>query len=214
MISTPSSVELDHTVVGNAYARLAGVYDWLFGLALQAGRETAVRKIPPGAEVLEVGVGTGINIPLYDPSCPVTGIDLSAHMLDRAFARAAARAQGDVRLLRMNAAAMTFADNSFDIVYAPYVVSAVPDPLAVVREMCRVCRPDGRILILNHFLSSNPCLAWLEQRVAPFARHFGFNSALDPGTVFEHAPLRPVALERVNAPPLWSLVTCTKDSAR
>jgi phosphatidylethanolamine/phosphatidyl-N-methylethanolamine N-methyltransferase len=214
MFSTHSSVELDQTVVGEAYARLAGVYDWFFGLALQAGRETAVGLIPPGAEVLEVGVGTGINIPLYDASCPVTGIDLSPQMLDRAFARAAAQAQGQVLLMRMNAAAMTFPDDSFDIVYAPYVVSAVPDPVAVVREMCRVCRPDGRILILNHFLSSHSWLAWLEQRMVPLARHLGFDSALDLGTLFEQTSLRPVDLQRVNLPRLWSLVTCTKDSTR
>ena len=116
--------------------------------------------------------------------------------------------------MRMNAAAMAFPDDSFDIVYAPYVVSAVPDPVAVVREMCRVCRPDGRMLILNHFLSRHPLLAWLERRMAPLACHLGFDSALDLGTLFDDTPLRPVALQRVNVPRLWSLVTCTKDSAR
>src|SRR4029453_10464134 len=102
-----------------------------------------------------VGVGTGINLSLYPPGCEVTGIDLSTPMLDKARERIARKGLLNCRVLEMDAAAMQFADDSFDIVYAPYLISVVPDPVGVAREMRRVCRPGGRIVILNHFKSEH-----------------------------------------------------------
>ena len=112
--------------------------------------------IKPGDRVLEVGVGTGINAALYPRDCSVTGIDLSSSMLEKARERVARKGIRNVRLLEMDAADLKFADDTFDIVYAPYLISVVPDPVAVAREMRRVCRPGGRIIILNHFRSPNP----------------------------------------------------------
>ena len=113
--------------------------------------------------MLEVGVGTGINAALYPRDCPVTGIDFSSSMLEKARERIARKGVRNVRLLEMDAASLKFADDTFDIVYAPYLISVVPDPVAVAREMRRVCRPGGRIVILNHFRSPNPLGAWLER---------------------------------------------------
>src|SRR6185369_7552297 len=98
----------------------------------------------------------------------VTGVDLSASMLDKARDRIARKGVRNVRVLEMDAAAMTFPDHGFDIVYAPYLISVVPDPVAVAREMFRVCRPGGRIVILNHFRSENRVLAWFERLLSPF----------------------------------------------
>ena len=124
--------------------------------------------IRPGDRVLEVGVGTGINASLYPRDCSVTGIDLSSPMLEKARERVARKGVRNVRLLQMDAANLKFADDTFDIVYAPYVISVVPDPVAVTREMVRVCRPGGRIVILNHFRSKSRVGAWLERMIAPF----------------------------------------------
>jgi phosphatidylethanolamine/phosphatidyl-N-methylethanolamine N-methyltransferase len=110
----------------------------------------------------------------------------------------------------MDAADLRFADDSFDIVYAPYVISVVPDPLAVVREMQRVCRPGGKIIILNHFLSPNRLLAWLERAISPFTVHIGFKSDLDLPALIAQAELKPVSIEKINFPRIWSLVTCIK----
>jgi phosphatidylethanolamine/phosphatidyl-N-methylethanolamine N-methyltransferase len=194
------------------YARLSPVYDMIFGAPLQPGRIAAVRQmaICPGDRVLEVGAGTGINAPLYPQDCHVTAIDLSAPMLDRARRRVARRGLAHVELLEQDAARMTFRNDSFDSVYAPYVMSVVVDPIRVAREMRRVCRPGGRIVILNHFRSTNAVLSRLERATSPLTVHVGFRLDLSLTELLRQADLWPASVERVNFPPMWSLVTCIK----
>jgi len=167
--------------------------------------------IRAGDQILEVGVGTGINAGLYPTDCAVTGIDLSSSMLEKARERVARKGIGNMRLLEMDAADIRFADGTFDIVYAPYLISVVPDPVAVACEMRRVCRPGGRIIFLNHFRSPNPLLAWIERGISPFTVHIGFKSDLDLPAFLAQAELKPVSIEKVNIPRIWSLVTCVKD---
>jgi phosphatidylethanolamine/phosphatidyl-N-methylethanolamine N-methyltransferase len=208
-----SVAAVDNHFVDNVYDKLAKVYDLTFGPALHPGRLQAIERmnIQPGERVLEVGVGTGINLSLYPREAAVTGIDFSSSMLEKARERAAKPDAAPVRLLQMDGADLRFADNSFDIVYAPYVISVVPDPVAVTREMCRVCRPGGRIIVLNHFMSPNPLLAWIERLISPFTVHIGFKSDLDLPAFLAQAELKPVSIEKVNVPRIWSLVTCIKD---
>jgi phosphatidylethanolamine/phosphatidyl-N-methylethanolamine N-methyltransferase len=179
---------------------------------LHPGRVDAIERmgIRPGDRVLEVGVGTGINAALYPRDCSVTGVDLSSPMLEKARERVARKGVRNVRLLQMDAANLKFGDDSFDIVYAPYVISVVPDPVAVTREMCRVCRPGGRIVILNHFRSRNALMAWIERMISPFTVHIGFKSDLDLPAFIAQAELKPVSIDKVNFPRIWSLVTCIK----
>jgi phosphatidylethanolamine/phosphatidyl-N-methylethanolamine N-methyltransferase len=204
---------VENDFVTRVYKKLASVYDFTFGPALHPGRVDAIRRmsIRPGDRVLEVGVGTGINVDLYPPSCAVTGVDLSSPMLEKARDRVARTGVRNVRLLQMDAANLKFADDTFDIVYAPYVISVVPDPVAVTREMHRVCRPGGRIVILNHFRSQNAVGAWMERIIAPAAKYLGFKSDLDLPAFLVQADLNPVSIEKVNVPRIWSLVICVKD---
>ena len=124
--------------------------------------------------------------------------------------RAARPEASPVRLLQMDAADLRFADNSFDIVYAPYLISVVPDPVKVAQEMRRVCRPGGRIIFLNHFLSPNVFLSRIERLISPATIHIGFKSDLDLPAFLAQADLKPVSIEKVNWPKIWSLVTCVK----
>ena len=110
----------------------------------------------------------------------------------------------------MDAADLKFTEGSFDIVYAPYLISVVPDPVAVAREMRRVCRPGGRIIFLNHFRSPNALLASIERAISPFTVHIGFKSDLDLPAFLAQAELEPISIEKVNVPRIWSLVTCAK----
>ena len=205
-----TAVETDF--VWKVYEKLATVYDLTFGPALHPGRIVAKDRmdIRPGERVLEVGIGTGINLSLYPRTCQVTGIDLSAKMLEKAHERVAKEGLTNVELLEMDATKLAFEDNSFDVVYAPYVISVVPDPVAVVREMSRVCRPGGKIIILNHFRSPNPLLAALERIISPLTVHIGFTADLDLPGVLAQAQLTPLSIEKVSFPPIWSLVTCAK----
>jgi len=207
-----SVISVENHFVEKVYEKLAGVYDLIFGPTLHPGRLVARDRmaIAPGTQVLEVGVGTGINASLYPRNCKVTGIDLSTSMLDKARERVAREGLRNVRLIEMDAANLTFADDTFDIVYAPYLVSVVPDPVQVVREMRRVCKPGGKIIILNHFRSANPILSRAERAISPFTVHIGFKSDLDLPGFLAQADLQPVSIEKVNVPRIWSLVTCVK----
>ena len=208
-----SVAAVENDFVAGVYEKLASVYDLAFGPALQPGRIRAVERmnIQPGERVLEVGVGTGINLSLYPRTCQMTGIDFSSSMLEKARERAAWGGLRQLRLLQMDAADLKFADDSFDIVYAPYLISVVPDPVKVACEMRRVCRPGGRIIFLNHFLSPNLLVSRVERLISPFTVHIGFKADLDlPGFLAQSA-LEPVSIEKVNVPRIWSLVTCVKD---
>jgi len=207
-----SVAAVENDFVEGVYDKLANVYDLIFGPTLHPGRLRAIERmnIQPGERVLEVGVGTGINLSLYPREATVTGIDFSSSMLEKARERAARKDAAPVRLLQMDAADLKFADNAFDIVYAPYLISVVPDPVKVAQEMRRVCRPGGRIIFLNHFLSPNPILSRIERLISPFTVHIGFKSDLDLPAFVAQTDLKPVSIEKVNVPKIWSLVTCVK----
>jgi phosphatidylethanolamine/phosphatidyl-N-methylethanolamine N-methyltransferase len=207
-----SVTAVENQFVERVYEKLANVYDLVFGPTLHPGRLVAMQRmgIRTGDRVLEVGVGTGINTSLYPTDCQVTGIDLSTGMLDKARERVRREGLRNIRLMEMDASEMRFADDTFDIVYAPYLISVVPDPVKVAREMRRVCKPGGKIIILNHFRSANPILSRAERAISPLTVHIGFKSDLDLPGFLAQAELKPLSIEKVNVPKIWSLVTCTK----
>jgi phosphatidylethanolamine/phosphatidyl-N-methylethanolamine N-methyltransferase len=208
-----SVAAVENDFVEGVYDKLAKVYDLTFGPALHPGRLQAIQRmrITGQDRVLEVGVGTGINLSLYPRDATVIGIDFSSSMLEKARERAVRKdVPHSLRLLQMDAADLKFADDSFDIVYAPYLISVVPDPVKVAQEMRRVCRPGGRIVILNHFLSPGPILSRLERSISPFTIHIGFKSDLDLPAFLAQADLQPISIEKVNFPRIWSLVTAIK----
>ena len=209
-----SVTAVENQFVERVYEKLANVYDLTFGPTLHPGRLQAIQRmrIAPGSSILEVGVGTGINASLYPADCDVVGIDFSASMLEKAHERVQRKGIRNMRLFQMDAADLQFPADSFDIVYAPYLISVVPDPVRVAAEMRRVCRPGGRIIILNHFRSANAILSRAERLISPLTIHIGFKADLDLPGFLAQANLQPVSIEKVNVPPMWSLVTCVKES--
>jgi phosphatidylethanolamine/phosphatidyl-N-methylethanolamine N-methyltransferase len=196
--------------VARAYQRWSRVYDVVFGSALQAGRRQAIRelRLQPGDRLLEVGVGTGLTLPLYPPESHIVGVDYSTDMLEQARRRHLRMGTPrHVQLMRADAAQLPFADASFEVVFAPYVISTVPEPVPVARELRRVCRPDGRVVLLNHF-QHEPTPAWFERLLAPLAIPLGFRSDLALSPLLASSGLRPVSIQRVNVPPIWKLVVC------
>ncbi len=169
--------DIDEEAVRRAYARWAPIYDFTFGIITNAGRQQVIRQLNkrPPSRILEVGVGTGISLASYKPEHRITGIDLSPDMLERARARVRRQGLKNVEaLLEMDAAAMDFPDNSFDIVVAFYVLTVVPDPQKVMREMARVCKPGGEVVVVNHFSQDGGLRGLIEKRLARYAENLGW----------------------------------------
>jgi phosphatidylethanolamine/phosphatidyl-N-methylethanolamine N-methyltransferase len=183
---------MDADAVRAAYARYADSYDSWFGIISKAARVAAVAAVnrTPGEQVLEVGVGTGLALPLYSPTKRVTGIDLSAAMLMRARDRAAGLGLHNVDgLLEMDAQATTFPDAKFDIAVAMFVASVVPDPRALVAEMRRVVKPGGTILFVNHFAQERGLVWWCERGLAPLSAKLGWHPDFKLGHMFSKTDL-------------------------
>lgn len=157
---------------------------------------------------LEVAIGTGLNLPLYPATCRLTGIDLSQEMLDKAVERVQTLAMPNVILKVMDATSMSFGDNEFDKVVATYTISAVPDPVAVLREMRRVVKPGGILVILNHFRSERRVTGWIEDMLAPVCTRLGWKSNLPLAPLLEQVGLVPESIAHVNMFDGWRLVTC------
>jgi phosphatidylethanolamine/phosphatidyl-N-methylethanolamine N-methyltransferase len=203
-------IALEKRQVQRAYELYAPIYDVLFDWIFAPGRAAAIKQLDlqRGDSVLEVGIGTGLNLPLYPPIARLTGIDLSQEMLDKAIERVQQLAMPDITLKVMDATAMDFGDDEFDKAVATYTISAVPDPVAVLREMRRVVKPGGRIVILNHFRSERRLVGWLEDLVAPVCTRLGWKSNLALGPLLREVGLTAEFTARVNLFDGWRLVFC------
>ena len=121
-----------------------------------------------GGRLLEVGVGTGRNLPYHPPQREVTAIDISPKLLAKAARKARKRGQ-PVALGLMDAQRLAFADGSFDSAAGTFVFCSVPDPLVGLAEVRRVLKPGGRFLLLEHVRLKNRILGWIMDRLNPIA---------------------------------------------
>ncbi len=199
--------------VRQSYARWAPVYDHTFGALTNTGRRRAAAYISRfGGDVLEVGVGTGMALPHYGQDVSVTGIDYSAEMLEKAREKVTRLGLTGVKsLLRMDARHLDFPDNHFDCVAAMHLVSVVPEPERVVAEMARVCKPGGKMVIVNHFARDKGILAAVEKFSARFPNLLGWHSDFAKSRVLGAPDMR-VFVERA-LPPLgiMSLIVFQKE---
>ncbi len=157
--------------VARVYDRIAGVYDFEEApMDLLGGRRRRQRVIDQAVgNTLEVGIGTGRNCELYGPDITLTAIDISVRMLTRA-SRRARRTTRNTRLGLADVEQLPFPDNAFDSVTATCVFCSVPDPVAGLREVARVCKTDGRVLLLEHVRPRNRIFGWLFDRLSPLTR--------------------------------------------
>lgn len=194
------------------YSDFAPLYDKIFGKIFYSRLERVIEdlEIPPGAEVLELGAGTGTSFPAYPTHCEVTGIDLAPDMLARARRKIEQNGWTHLKVMEMNALNLEFGDNTFDYVMAFHVVTVVPDPVRMVQEAKRVCRPGGKIVIVNHFTSEVPLLGGLTQALDPITRWLGWRTNLKLKPFIETTNLKIERVYKLSKGSLYTVLLGTK----
>ncbi|MGH9820271.1 MAG: class I SAM-dependent methyltransferase [Pyrinomonadaceae bacterium] len=194
------------------YGEFAPLYDKIFGKIFYTRLEKVIEDldIPPGAKVLEVGAGTGTSFPAYPTHCEVTGIDLAPDMLARARKKIKENGWTHLNVMEMNALALEFAENTFDYVMAFHVVTVVPDPIQMISEAKRVCKPGGKIVIVNHFTTDVPVLGSVTEALDPITRWLGWRTNLRLKPFIQAADLKVDRAYKLSKTSLYTVVLGTK----
>jgi phosphatidylethanolamine/phosphatidyl-N-methylethanolamine N-methyltransferase len=189
------------------YSELSHIYDLVFTRIFAPRIHHVIESlsIPPGAKVLEVGVGTGLSLEAYPAHAEVVGIDLAPEMLEKAQEKVRRHAWTHVKLLQMDALNLKFPDDSFDYVTAFHVVSVVPDAQRLMSEILRVSKPQATIAMVNHFRSRNRFFAALDRMVEPVTLHLGWHT-LDLREVLEGQPLDHVRAFKLSRYSLFTIL--------
>jgi len=206
--SIPPGKALETGDIIRAYRRMAPVYDQTFGRIVARGRREAVRQVGGAPQrLLELGVGTGISLPMYPPGVRVVGVDLSPDMLAIARRRVEDQRLHNVEaILEMDAEALAFPDAAFDTVVAMYVLTVVTHPLKVMGEMRRVTRPGGRVLVVSHFSAERGLRALGERLVAPLGTKLGWRPAMPQSEIVPYPGLDLVSRRTLSPFGLFTLL--------
>jgi len=202
--------------VARVYKKHARYYDKTFALVIRQPLRAVVREVnaETNGHLLDVGIGTGMSLPMYKPELQITGIDISVDMLQRARRRATKHRLNNVEaLLEMDGGAMTFSDNHFDAVLATFVLSVAPNPAQMLAEMHRVCKPGGKIYVFNHFHAGGdrPILKSLETKLAFASRNLGWHPDIQKNALkIDELGLRPLSEKRLGMLGLLTFIKLEK----
>jgi len=189
-----------------AYRFWAPVYDQVYGFFLNsAQRELAKRAGSTAGSILEIGVGTGLVLPLYPRECRVTGIDISDDMLSRARSKVREGTYNHVEGLHaMDACNMSFDEASFDTVSLPFVITLIPDTERLLDECARVLKPKGQIVIVSKISKTDGDIRGWQRAVSPIAQSCGLSSSFNSASVETWVGQNPAfkLLENMALPPV------------
>ncbi len=190
------------------YSNYSNFYDLIFKQFFVPRQKYVINQmgIQPKDKILDVGVGTGLSLPLYPKHCHVTGIDLSDKMLNKAHSKVKKYSLTNITLKQMDAMDLQFEDNTFDQVIASFVISVVPDPIKVISEMKRVCKNNCNLVLINHFQSNNKLMAKIEDIVNPICRKIGWRTDVDLDNLIVKSDLQVNSRYKMNKFDLWKVV--------
>lgn len=205
---------MSESKTGRVYDLWSKVYDHTFGLLLTDGQKSAIEhmRLRPGDKVLDVGVGTGIQLPGYPRFATVVGLDLSAGMLARAAEKCRQLALDHCRIVRADAMLPPFAPRSFDHIIISHTISVVSDPRKMMMRAQEMLRPGGRIVLVNHFLSVNRFLAWGERKLNPLFVRLGWRSDLALEDVLAGTALSVEYAFKMHQIGIWKIIVLAHQS--
>jgi phosphatidylethanolamine/phosphatidyl-N-methylethanolamine N-methyltransferase len=197
---------------GKIYYEFSHLYERVFTGVLGPRVCSTIRSLnlPAGAKILEVGVGTGLSLAAYPANVNVVGVDLATEMLAQAQEKVDQHGWNHISLRQMDALHMDFPDEHFDYVMAFHIVSVVPDAEGLVREMLRVTKTGGTIVIINHFRSEKKWLAPLVDMLDPVTRRIGWRTTLRFDEVVRGFPLEIKQRFKTSRQSLFTVVVATK----
>ena len=178
--------------ISEKYDRFARWFDLVEGIPNLLGVRKLRRRLLRHASgnVLEVAVGTGMNLTYYPPDCRIIAVDVSREMLNVARQRAA-KLSMDMSFLLADAEALPFPDKRFDTVVSSLTACTFPNPVGALQEMARVCRTDGKVLLLEHGRSDRERLGrWQDNLADPFAKQLGCHWNREPLELVRKAGLK------------------------
>ncbi|MGL5741269.1 MAG: phospholipid N-methyltransferase PmtA [Legionella sp.] len=199
--------------IRKVYNIYASFYDFLFGSIFNPGRSLCTELINKSAQqnasVLEIGIGTGLSLPLYRNDLHITGIDISEKMLEKAQEQVVKnKLEERVALKVMDAAHLEFPDNHVDFIVAMYVASVVPDVNAFLLELTRVAKPTAEIIFVNHFASEHPVVRFFETKFAYINKFVGFHSDFSVNSILDYKKLQLLNSQKINLFGYWKLLHC------
>ena len=198
---------MDERTTGRIYDRFSVIYDRTFGRLVQRRQRIAIEQLglKSGDRVLDLGVGTGLTIPMYPTDVTVVGLDLSWGMLEEARRRALESGR-KAWVVQADALQPPLAPCSFDHVLITHVISVVSDPARLLRHAAELLKPGGRIVLLNHFRAERGPMASFEKAINPLTTRIGWRSDLSLAESLDGVPLEIEKRVQLRRWDLWKIV--------